>query len=184
MPFWTMEKRLTLDEDALRGALGGVEGRSYLPDIFYQYDRSRAGYRALKFMMDPALKRREYPEVSFTVIGNLGTGLMGIRPLAEQRVETYPQLTEETGWAAVHHVPVGNNVISVKHVKNSETSLTNESGPSLAWRAAFPGRFGALFSGNKEILATNTVRSQGTAETYSIIHVAPGETRSIYINRT
>jgi hypothetical protein len=178
-----LKKRLTLDEDALHGAVGGVEGRSYLPDIFYQYGRSRAGYRALKFMMNPALKRREYPEVSYTVIGNLGTGLMGIRPLAEQTIETYSQLTEETGWAAVHHVPVGNNVISVKHVKNSETSLTNESGPSLAWRAAFPGKFRALFSGNKGVPTTSTVRSQGTAETYSIIHVAPGETRSIYVNR-
>jgi hypothetical protein len=180
-----LEKRLTRDEDALHGAVGGVEGRSYLPDIFYQYGRSRAGYRALTFMMNPALKRREYPEVSYTVIGNLGTGLMGIRPLpTEQTVETYPQLTEETGWAAVHHVPVGNNIVSVKHVKNRETSLTNESGPSLAWRGFFPGKFRALFSGNKEVPTTNTVRSQGTAETYSIIHVAPGETRSIYINRT
>jgi hypothetical protein len=179
-----LEKCLTLDEDALHGAVGGVEGSSYLPDIFYQYGRSRAGYRALKFMMNPALKRREYPEVSYTVIGNLGTGLMGIRPLAEQTVETFPQLAEETGWAAVHHVPVGNNVISVKHVKNNETSLTNESGQSLAWRAAFPGKFRALFSSNKEVPAANTVRSLGTAEKYSIIHVAPGETRSIYINRT
>jgi hypothetical protein len=109
---------------------------------------------------------------------------MGIRPLGEQTVETFPQLTEETGWAAVHHVPVGNNIISVKHVKNNETSITNESGPGMPWRAAFPGKFRVLFSSTKEIPADNTVRSSGTVETYSIIHVARGETRSIYINRT
>ena len=175
-----LEKRLKMDEDALHGIIGGVEGRSYLPDIFYNYGRSRAGYRALKVMMDPALKRREYPEVSYTVIGNLGTGLMGIRPLSPgQTIETFPQLTDETGWAAVQHVPVGNNVISVKHVRNNETSLTNESGPSLAWRAAFPGKLRALFCSNKEIPATNTLRSQGNAETYSVIDIAPGETRVI-----
>jgi hypothetical protein len=173
-----LEKRLKLDEDAIHGVVGGVEGRSYLPDIFYKYGRSRAGYRALTAMMDPGLKRREYPEVSYTVIGNLGAGLMGIRPLdREQTVETFPQLTDETGWAALHHVPVGRNVISVKHVKNNETSLTNENGPALAWCAAFPGKFRALFSSGKEIPATITLRREGDAETYSTVQVARGETR-------
>ena len=146
-----LEQRLQSDLNSPRGVIGGVEGRSYMPDIFYMYGRSRAGYRALTAMMDPGLQRREYPEVSYTVIGNLGAGLMGIRPLApEQTVETFPQLTEETGWAALYHVPVGRNVISVKHINNGETSLTNENGPALAWRAAFPGKFHALFSSGRK----------------------------------
>jgi hypothetical protein len=177
-----LEKRLKLDDDALHGIVGGVEGRTYLPDIFYKYGRSRAGYRALTAMMDPGLKRREYPEVSYAVIGNLGTGLMGIRPLAhEQTIETFPQLTDETGWAALHHVPVGRNVVSVKHVRNSETALTNESGPSLIWRAAFPGKFRGLFSSGKEIPATNTLRGEGNAEACSMVHVARGETRVVRV---
>jgi hypothetical protein len=177
-----LEKRLKLDEAALHGIVGGVEGRTYLPDIFYKYGRSRAGYRALMAMVDPGLKRREYPEVSYTVIGNLGTGLMGIRPLTqEQTIETFPQLAEETDWAALHHVPVGRNVISVKHVRNGETALTNEYGPDLIWRAAFPGKFRALFSSDKEILATITPRGEGNAETYSMVHVARGETRVVRV---
>lgn len=175
-----LEKRLKMDEDALHGAVGGVEGRSYLPDILYMYGHSQAGYRALTAMMDPGLQRREYPEVSYTVIGSLGAGLMGIRPLpAEQTVETFPQLSDETSWAALHHVPVGRNVISVKHAKNNETSLTNESGPDLAWRAAFPGKIHALSSIGKQIAATNTARKEGNAETCSMIHVAKGETRVV-----
>lgn len=177
-----LEKRLKLDEDALHGIVGGVEGRSYLPDIFYKYGRSRAGYLALTAMMDPGLKRREYPEVSYTVIGNLGAGLMGIRPLAtEQTVETFPQLTDETGWATLDHVPVGRNVISVKHVKDTETALTNEDGPALAWRAAFPGKLHTLFSSGKEIPATYIDRGEGNAETYSMVHVAPGESRVVRV---
>lgn len=175
-----LEKRLKLDEDALHGIVGGVEGRAYLPDILYKYGRSRAGYRALTAMMDPGLQRRDYPEVSYTVIGNLGTGLMGIRPLpADQTVETFPQLTDETAWATLHHVPVGRNVISVKHVRNNETALTNESGPNVAWRAAFPGKISALFSSGKPVPTTNSFRREGNAETCSMIRVAPGETRVV-----
>ena len=177
-----LEQRLQSDLNSRGGVIGGVEGRSYMPDIFYKYGRSRAGYSALTAMMDPGLQRREYPEVSYTVIGNLGKGLMGMGPLpSEQTIETFPQLTEETGWAALHHVPVGRNVISVKHVKNNETSLTNENGPGLTWRAAFPGKFRALFSERKEIPATRALRSAGTAETSSIVHVERGETRVVRV---
>ncbi len=177
-----LEQRLQSDLNSSRGVIGGVEGRSYMPDIFYRYGRSRAGYRALTAMMDPGLKRREYPEVSYTVIGNLGAGLMGLRPLApEQTVETFPQLTDETGWAALHHVPMGRNVISVKHTTNGDTALTNESGPALAWRAAFPGKFRTLFSSKKEILATNAIRSSGASETFGIVHVERGETRVVRV---
>lgn len=175
-----LEQRLHTDLNQLRAVIGGVEGRSYMPDIFYKYGRSRAGYAALTAMMEPGLQRREYPEVSYSVIGNLGAGLMGIRPLPlEQTIETFPQLTEETGSAALHHVPVGRNVISVEHIHNGETALTNEMGPGLAWRAAFPGKFHALFSNGKEIPAIHAFRSTGTAETCSIVHVEPGETRVV-----
>lgn len=177
-----LEQRLKSDLDSPLAMIGGVEGRSYMPDIFYKYGRSRAGYRALTAMMDPGLKRREYPEVSYTAIGNLGAGLMGIRPLPiEQTIETFPQLTAETDWATLHHVPLGRNVISVRHVKNTETSLTNENGPALEWRAAFPGKFHALFSSGKQIPATISVRDEGNTTTHSTLHVARGETRVVRV---
>jgi hypothetical protein len=177
-----LEMRLKLDETARHGIVGGVEGRSYLPDIFYKYGRSQAGYRTLMTMMDPGLKRREYPEVSYTVIGNLGAGLMGIRPLArEQSIETFPQLTAETGWAALHNVPIGRNVISVKHTGTHETALTNEQGPDLTWRTAFPGKFSALFSNEKEIPADHALRNAETAETSITVYVQRGETQTVRV---
>jgi hypothetical protein len=172
-----LEKRLAADLTAQQGAVGGVEGRSYMPEIFYKYGRSSAGYSALTAMMDPALQRREYPEVSYTAIGSLASGLMGIRPLAAaQTIETFPQLTSETTWAALHHVPVGRGVISVRHDGNGQTALTNESGPGLDWRAVFPGRFRALFRDGREIPAAHTLPSNGNFQTYSTVHAGPGET--------
>jgi hypothetical protein len=118
--------------------------------------------------------------VSYTVIGNLGAGLMGIRPLpSEQSIESFPQLTTETGWAALHHVPVGSNVIAIKHIRNNQTALTNESGPALYWRAAFPGTFHTLLSGGNQIPAIRTLRSDGSPETCAVIHVGRGETRVV-----
>ena len=173
-----LEKCLQLDEAAIDGVIGGVEGRSYLPDLFYKYGRSQSGYTALVAMMNPILKRREYPEVSYTVIGNLGSGLMGIRPSPNsEAIETYPQLNSDTGWAAMHHVPAGNNVVSIRHTENRETTLSNERGPAIAWRASFPGNANSIFMDGKRIPAENAARMGGTVETWHVLEVGPGETR-------
>jgi hypothetical protein len=87
--------------------IGGVEGRSYLPGILYQYGNVELAYQKLAEMWDPHLARREYPEVSFTVVGNIVGGLMGIRPLQEARtVETLSGLPSEKMWVEIANVPV------------------------------------------------------------------------------
>jgi len=173
-----MEELLPMDENAIKGMVGAVEGRSYLPDIFYEYGRSRSGYKALLSMMDPSLKRREYPEASFTSIGNLGSGLMGIRPSTSPgMVETFPHLTEVTNWASMSHVPVGNNVISVRHTQNRETALSNEQGPALSWRVSFPGEVKSLVIDGRETPAEKAIRRGGGAESYIVLQVEPGKTR-------
>jgi hypothetical protein len=132
--------------------------------------------------MNPALKRREYPEVSFTVIGNLGAGLMGIQPSSRPgQIETYPQLTAETDWAALHHVPVGHNVISVKHTHAGVTTFSNESGPDIAWRASFPGKFDVLMIDGKKTPAESAARTGGMMESYQVLQVKAGETRVVAV---
>jgi hypothetical protein len=177
-----LEKRLETDLHTSQGIIGGVEGRSYMPDIFYMYGRSRDGYSALTALMDPNLKRREYPEVSYTVIGNLGSGLMGIRPASSaEAIETFPQLAAETGWAALHHVPVGANMISVRHTATSKTELKNESGSELIWRAGFPVKTTSLLVNGKRSPAHNSVRVGGSAESSCELRVGAGETCSVSV---
>ncbi|HEX3436534.1 MAG TPA: hypothetical protein VHT24_07170 [Pseudacidobacterium sp.] len=176
-----LERRLKLDEAALHGIVGGVEGRAYLPDIFYKYGRSQSGYAVLTALMDPTLKRREYPEVSYTVIGNLGSGLMGIHPSSSHlgAIETFPQLTDETKWAALHHVPVSSNVISVRHTQIGETALTSEMGPDIVWRAGFSGKITALFLDGKQVTAESAVRPGDIVTTYLTVRVKSGETHVV-----
>jgi hypothetical protein len=172
-----LEQRLQLDSATMGGIVGGVEGRTYLPDIFYKYGRSRAGYAVLVALMDPALRRREYPEVSYTVIGNLSSGLMGIQALpGAGNVETYPQLTAETGWAALHHAPVGGNAISVKHTGNRTTAFTNEAGPRILWRAVLPGDATTLLVDSQRVAAETAMRPGGGSATIHVIPVEPGKT--------
>lgn len=175
-----LEDRLKLDQDAIHGVIGGVEGRSYLPDVFYQYGRSAAGYLALTAMMDPDLKRREYPEISFTVIGNLCEGLMGIRPVAQsQSIETFPQLSDETEWAELRHVPVGTNIISVRHQGQRETALSNELGPELIWHSGFRGSSASLVLDGRRTPAQTRTHAGNIAESFCLLRVQPGETRVV-----
>ena len=185
-----LEDRLKADLAQSSAAIGGVEGRSYMPDIFYKYGRSRAGYSALTALMDPNLKRRDYPEVSYAVIGNLCSGLMGIRPLQRANaIETLPQLTGETSWAALHHAPVGLNVISVRHTSRGASTepvasisiLTNEDGPEIAWQPGFSQKSSVLLVNGKRTSAQRKPLAGGGEGSYCEVRVRPGETCTISI---
>jgi hypothetical protein len=175
-----LEVRLKEDLNQSSAMIGGVEGRSYMPDIFYKYGRCRAGYSALTALMDPNLKRREYPEVSFSVIGNLCSGLMGIRSLTQANaIETLPQLTTETSWAVLHHAPIGLNSISLRHTGLTASVLTNESGPEITWQAAFPAKSSGLLVNGKKVASQNKTRAGGSVESYCDVRVSPGETCTV-----
>jgi hypothetical protein len=121
---------------------GGIEVESYLPEIYYRYGPREAAYDEILALSDPAKKRREYPEVPFTVIGAVATGLMGIRPDARAlTVETRSNLTGSTAWAELRNLPVFGNVIQVRHDGRRKTALTVRSGGDIVWKAVFEGAY-------------------------------------------
>jgi hypothetical protein len=95
--------------------------------------------------------------------------------------QTYPQLTAETDWAALHHVPVGHNVISVKHTHAGMTTFSNESGPDIAWRASLPGKFDVLLIDGKKAPAESATRTGGMMESYQVLQVKAGETHVVSV---
>jgi len=115
-----------------------VEPASYLPERFYQYGRNETAYRWLLWLTDPGLKRRDYPEVPFSVVGAIATGLMGINPGFGKEIETFPHLTPKTEWAGLDNVPMLNREVSVKHVGIKQTTFINHSLRPIDWRASFP----------------------------------------------
>jgi len=164
----------------------GIEEQSHLPEILYRYGQDELAYQQVLDLASESKSRREYPEVSYSLIGAVVTGLMGIE-LATSEPEnaqtqdlyldttltTIPRLSAATAWAQIQHVPVRSNDISVRHDGRRKTTLANLSGPSLMWRACFPGRFAALLVNGTSIRA-ESVTPTATGEPLACATVAIG----------
>ena len=161
-----------------------VEELSYIPEIAYRYGRNAAGYAALMLLTDPKLERREYPEISFAVVGAIAAGTMGIRAdAARGLVETLPRLTREKDWAEVRHLPALGNQIGVKHLGTWETQFTNESGPPIRWKAAFPGQVDVLLVEGRRSEKFTERGVNGQQKSYVILTVTAGQTREVRARR-
>ena len=156
-----------------------VETKSHYAEILYRYGDPDAAYAQIIGLTCKGHQRREYPEVSYSVIGALTTGLMGVRvetaqPLPEMVagkhfetvVETLPQLTAATSWAELRNLPVQGNIISVRHTGNRSTKLTNAGKKALTWRATFDGSFVALLVDGKPRGARSTSKGPGRTLTW------------------
>jgi len=154
-----------------------VEELSYLPEIGFRYGRDQRGYDLLLRLADAKLDRREYPEVSFSVIRTIACGLMGIEPdAAARRIRTQPHLPPAVADVTLEHVPVFEGDVSVKHSGVVQTQLVNRTGGTIEWQAAFPGRHSMIVVDGKPLqadaeAAANSVR----------ISVQPGQTRTAAI---
>jgi hypothetical protein len=115
-----------------------IEAWTYLPDVFYAWSQNERGWRYFKHVMD---SRSSYPEVSFTVISQIATRIMGIEPDAQGRsVRTFGRLPAEVAWVQLDHVPVGQNDLLIRHEDvNGSTTVENSAGPDINWEALFPG---------------------------------------------
>lgn len=154
-----------------------VEGESHQAEILYRYGKATAAYGVLMDLTTPGHCRQEYPEVSYSVIGAITTGLMGVNmiPLGNVEVETLPALTRPTSWAEFRNLPIGRNAVTVRHNENQETVFTNQNGPALIWRAAFPGTFGQLRVNGKLMKAHNEMEKL-TGISWVEVPVGAGDT--------
>jgi len=127
--------------DALPGtvAQADIEVFSHYPEIQWRYGRREQALLSLRRLMDPGLPRKEYPEASYSAVGAVATGLVGIKPdAAHGIIETCSGLSG-IDWAELGYVPVMGREISICHEKLSKTSFTLESGDSVTWRGVFQG---------------------------------------------
>jgi hypothetical protein len=175
--------RRTLDEVIDRVPSSNIEERSYLPEILYRYGRCEVAYREMKALFAPDLPRRDYPEVSFALIGALGSGLMGLSPQASERqITTLSGLTQATGWAEIANVRVFEASLTVRHDGRHATQLTLQNGRPLNWRAAFPGIHPALMVNGQPWPAQHSQGAAGQPESSVVLRVCPGETHRISIH--
>lgn len=162
-------------ELAPRLPMPGVEEMSYLPEIAYRYGEDARGYVLLLALMDPGLQRREYPEVSYSVIRTVAVGVMGMDPDAAKRtVKTLSHLTGETAWATLENVPVFNNQVAISHAGLTASTFINQSGPAIDWKATFRGSFHTLVVDGKAMPAQPEQGGDGNPESFVVVSVEPG----------
>ncbi|MCX5206645.1 NPCBM/NEW2 domain-containing protein [Streptomyces sp. NBC_00237] len=114
-----------------------VEAASYLPEMYYQYNRPDEGWAWLKKLMTG---RNTYPEIAFLAVSSVTDGMMGVQPDApNHKVATVSRLTAETPWVELDHLKVGDSDLKLKHTGTTASTLTNNGGSAVTWEAQFYG---------------------------------------------
>jgi hypothetical protein len=154
----------------------GIELRSYLPEVFYRLGADEAGYREILALSDPVMKRRDYPEVSFALIGAIGTGLMGLDADAQSRtIATCSHLNAATPWAELSGIPAFDTLLAVRHDGRRRTTMSSEAGGPVRWRARFPGAHARLMVDGTPKIARRSRGEDGHVASYVDVTVRPGE---------
>jgi hypothetical protein len=155
---------------------------SYFPEILFRYGRNDSAYRYLLELTDPNFRGRGMPEIVFSVVGSVATGMAGISPDARtQMVETLPRLPAAVDWLKLSHVPVLRNEVAIRH-QSFESSFTNQAGPLVQWKASFPIQTitappRILVDGvSARVTVEQRLNHQAVASV--IVRVRPGQTRT------
>jgi hypothetical protein len=180
---------------ALRDApASAVEPESHYAEILYRYGDPDAAYAEIMDLTHPGRERQEYPEVSYSVVGGIVNGLMGITVEPDVPIEdiaqgqhfktvvrTLPRLTGQTAWAELRNLPIGNGSISVRHDGERKTILINREKTVLNWEAGFPGSFARLRVNGEIVGAHIRSLTLGRAMTWVRVQVQPGGTASVEV---
>jgi hypothetical protein len=159
-----------------------VESQSYFPETLYGYGHRHAAYDALRRLIDPALPRREYPEVSYSVIGAFINGLMGLQGRAETRtIRTLPNLTDATEWISIKDLSILDNEVAVTHRGNTVTTLCNEYGSGFLWAANFASDSDVVLVNGEARPAKQVISSDGRRQASIEIQVQPSEEVTVAI---
>ena len=174
---------------AIKSRPASVEGQSHHAEILYRYGQPELAYEQMLDLASEDHPRREYPEVSYSVVGAIVTGTMGINvtppsPLesltqgnyVEVVVKTLSGLTKQTPWAELRNLPIRRNEISIRHDGPRKTTFTNQSGPSLIWQAEFQGTFATLLVNGQSLKATASTERINRPVSWVRVPVGAGDT--------
>lgn len=120
-----------------------IEAYTYLPETFFPYGRDEQAWKWLTYLID---SRASYPEVAYTIVGQVVEGLLGVEPNApESRLATRSHLPGALKWLEIDHISLGAHDLGIRHDRAWRTTLTHNSGPSvLIWQPQFDGAYDRL----------------------------------------
>lgn len=108
-----------------------VEILSHLPEIFFKHGMPQRGMYWLKRCIDPELKRREYPELSYAVVAACVEQLAGLSANAAQSSVTIaPRALPDVEWVRLVNCPLFGGEIDVAITANS-IAVQNRTGKAI-----------------------------------------------------
>lgn len=127
-----------------------LEAISYLPGVFFPYNRVKEGWRWLEYIIDHP--DREYPEISFAMIGDIVQHMMGFSPNAPAHsFATVSRLPKAVNTLCISNIPLGEHRVSVTHEGASKTTAVHMSGcEPLIWESQFYGNHAAILVNGQE----------------------------------
>src|ERR1700761_1034170 len=158
-----------------------IDEESYVALPLFRYGRNDAEYQVLTDLSSPQKARREYPEVSYSVIEALVSGVMGVQPAHKDDafdVLTLSRLPTDHDRATLSAVSIRRNQLDITHTGTSSTRLKNVSGPSVRWRAAFPGAISRLHVDSTTVAANHSISAGGASISWTDVTVPSGATRA------
>jgi len=161
-----------------QGKPSNLEAISYLPGVFFPYNRVEEAWKWLEYIIDQP--DREYPEISYTLIGYIVEGLLGVEPNAPQGAFlTVSRLPDAIPHAGVRNVPLGDHRIDVLHHGTAESTAVHTSGVGpLKWDACFYGNHSTLVVNGKERAATPR-RIHGVQASSVTVELLPGQSATV-----
>ncbi|MEU9856110.1 hypothetical protein [Streptomyces sp. NPDC047974] len=174
------------------GRSRNIEAYTYLPDVFFTYDRNDTAWKWMQYVYDQRDVQHvnssqgpngDYPEVSYTLVSQTVEGLMGVQPDAPANaLSTLSRLPSGMGWLQVKDIKVGGNTFTLRHDGATSSKLTNSSGSaSYSWEARFAGGKSSIkVNGVSQAVKTKVVN--GKTYTYATVTVAPGQTATVTVS--
>jgi hypothetical protein len=155
-----------------------LEAISYLPGVFFPYNRVDNAWRWLEYIIDQP--NREYPEISFTLIGHVVEGMLGFDPNApEHAFQSVSRLPKAVAKASVRNIRLGDHRIDLAHEGAFRSKVFHASGGApLKWTACFYGEHAALEVDGKRRPAVS-VTIHGVRASAVDVELQPGSTASV-----
>ncbi|MEV0531883.1 hypothetical protein [Kitasatospora sp. NPDC050463] len=173
-------------------APSNIEALTYLPDTFFTNNRSDTAWKWMNHVYDQKDVQHvnakqgtngDYPEVSFTLLGQTVEGLLGVEPDAPSRaLTTQSRLPAGMDWLKIDDLRIGAGTFSLRHDGTTKSTLANTSGSgAYTWEARFPGAH-ATITVNGVPCKARTKVVDGVTYTYATPTVAPGRTVTVQVD--
>lgn len=173
-------------------AMTNIESYTYLPQLFFAYNRVEDAYKYINYIIDnldiphemaSQGSNRDFPEVSFTMVSNLVEGMMGMQvnePCSS--FSTVPRLPKDTRYVTINNVKIGDSLFNLTHRDNNTSEILYALGEkSYIWEASFYGNFDVLYVNGKSEKAS-LKEINGRIVSYVKVKLQPGNRKTVIVS--